>query len=114
VDARSDLYAVGAIAYFLLTGRPPFEGETTMDVLFAHCNTRPPRPSTVAPDVPPELENVVLRCLAKAPDDRFPDADALSVALADCSVGAGWSPKRTPIRPAARSDDGERTRVVVR
>lgn len=84
VDARSDLYSLGAVAYLLLTGRAPFRGETRMDVLLAHCHEPPVPPSRLVPDVPPDLEGVVLRCLAKDPADRFPDADALDQALARC------------------------------
>lgn len=95
VDTRSDLYSVGAVAHLLLTGRPPFESETAMDVLFAHMNKPPPRPSAVAHDLPAELDDLVVRCLAKQPDDRFPDADTLDSALAGCDTGAIWDPRRS-------------------
>jgi serine/threonine-protein kinase len=104
VDARSDLYSVGAVAHFLLTGHPPFERETTMDVLFAHCNAPPPPPSRLVPDLGPEIDALVLRCLNKAPADRFPNADALDTSLAECPVGAAWDPKQAPARrPVSRS-----------
>lgn len=95
VDARSDLYSVGAVAHLLLTGRPPFEFDTAMDVLFAHMNTPAPRPSDLAPGLPDDLDELVLKCMAKRPDDRYPDADALDSALAACDTGPVWDPKRS-------------------
>ena len=78
VDARSDIYSLGAVAYFLLTGQPAVRAATTpMDVMIAHARDEVVPPSGCQPDVPADLERVVLRCLAKNPDDRFPDADSL-------------------------------------
>ena len=83
LDGRADIYALGAVAYFLLTGRPPFAGSVGQ-VLAAH-QYEPPAPlSKYRPDVPADLEAVVLRCLAKDPAARFPDARALDAALAAC------------------------------
>jgi serine/threonine-protein kinase len=83
LDARSDVYSLGAVAYFLLAGRAPFAGRSVMLTIVAHL-TDPPEPLTShRPDVPAELEAVVLRCLAKNPADRFPDMDSLDVALAE-------------------------------
>jgi len=85
VDARSDVYSLGAVAYLLLTGQPPFRRPSRMDVLLAHCGDPPVPPSRLRPDVPPDLEAVVLRCLAKDPADRFPDVGSLDQALARCA-----------------------------
>jgi serine/threonine-protein kinase len=90
LDARSDVYSVGALAYFLLTGRAPFEGRTPVQVLAAHLYEAPAPLTGHRPDLPAELEAVVLRCLAKDPADRFPDARSLERALADCPLGAAW------------------------
>ncbi len=76
-DRRTDIYSLGAVAYFLLTGRPPFLGETAMEVMIAHTATRSVPPSEIRPGIPADLEQVVLRCLAKQPDDRFPDTPSL-------------------------------------
>ena len=84
VDARSDIYSVGALAYFLLTGFPPFAGRTGMKLIAAHLYEVPEPLSRRRPDVPADLEVVVLRCLAKEPDKRFHDVGSLDRALAAC------------------------------
>jgi serine/threonine-protein kinase len=91
VDARSDLYAVGAVAYFLLTSGPPFRAATIAEVCAHHVHTVPERPSVrLGRPVHAGLEAVVLRCLAKSPDDRFADAAALGKALRGCIEGSPW------------------------
>src|SRR5262249_25508786 len=92
LDARSDIYAVGALAYFLLTGRPPFAGRSAVAVIAAHPYEAPEPPSRHCPGVPSDLEGVVLRCLAKPPAGRFPDVASLAAALAGCASASGWSP----------------------
>jgi len=69
-DARSDLYALGATLYEMITGRPPFVGDDTVAVISQHINTRPVAPSLLAPGVPPPLESLVLELLAKDPTMR--------------------------------------------
>ena len=88
LDERSDIYSLGAVAYYLLTGRPPFEGEGGIAVLIAHARDPVEPPSRVRPGIPEDLERVVLRCLAKDPAERFPDAESLEQALADCACAA--------------------------
>jgi len=90
-DARSDIYSMGAVAYFLLTGRPPFEGDKPVKVMAAHIHQPVRRPSEICPDVPADLEAVVLRCLAKSPAERYPDVIALDEALAACEAAGQWS-----------------------
>jgi serine/threonine-protein kinase len=94
LDARADLYALGAVMYSALTGRPPFEGQSPFAVMMAHARDPVTPPRTVRPEVPVDLERVVLRCLAKRPEDRFPTAKALREALAACSCAAEWGPNR--------------------
>ncbi len=89
-DARSDLYSLGAVAYYLLTSRPPFEGSKTIQVLFAHAHDEVVPPSRWRPEVPHDLERIVLRCLAKNPDDRFASAEHLKRALDSCAVAGNW------------------------
>jgi eukaryotic-like serine/threonine-protein kinase len=74
LDERSDIYSLGAVAYYLLTGRPPFEGAGGIAVLIAHARDPVVPPSLVRNGIPEDLERVVLRCLAKDPAERFPDA----------------------------------------
>jgi serine/threonine-protein kinase len=87
VDGRSDVYGLGALAYFLLTGQSPFAGRTPVQMIAAHMYEPPEPPSRIRPEIPPGLEAVVLRCLAKKPDERFPDVLAVDRALADCLRG---------------------------
>jgi tRNA A-37 threonylcarbamoyl transferase component Bud32 len=90
LDHRCDLYAVGAVAYCLLTGHPPFEGENKVRVMLAHARDPVVPPSRLRPDLPDDLERVVLRCLAKDPDDRYPDAEDLRRALSTCGSAGTW------------------------
>ncbi|WP_018332004.1 protein kinase domain-containing protein [Actinomycetospora chiangmaiensis] len=78
-DQRLDVYALGCVLFEALVGRPPFVGERTA-VMLSHLNDPPPRPSTLVPSVPGELDDVVLRALAKLPDDRFGSAGELAAA----------------------------------
>ncbi|MCM2257195.1 MAG: serine/threonine protein kinase [Vicinamibacteria bacterium] len=82
LDARSDLYSFGVMAYAMLAGRLPFEGATVADVLVQHITKEPPPLDVVAPDVPPEMVAAIGRCLAKDPAKRFVDAASLKAALA--------------------------------
>ncbi|WP_079032185.1 protein kinase domain-containing protein [Streptomyces specialis] len=77
IDTRSDLYAVGCLLYELLTRRPPFVGESPLAVVYQHVQDTPRLPSDVAPEVPPELDGLVMRALAKDPDDRFQSAEEM-------------------------------------
>jgi eukaryotic-like serine/threonine-protein kinase len=91
VDARSDIYSLGAVAYALLTGRPPFDGSNPMDVLVAHIHEDVVPPSQHQPDVPADLEGIILRCLAKRPEHRFQDVDGLEQALSECVAANQWT-----------------------
>jgi serine/threonine-protein kinase len=90
LDARLDIYALGACAYFALTGRPPFLGNSAIEVMMAHARDPVEPPSMLRADIPHDLEMVVLTCLAKRPDDRYPDVKSLSRALAACASAADW------------------------
>jgi serine/threonine-protein kinase len=93
-DARSDIYSLGAVAYYLLTGRPPFDGSKPLAVLFAHAHDAVVPPSQIRSDVPHDLEQVVLRCLAKRPEDRFADAGSMRQALLECAAAGQWTEER--------------------
>jgi hypothetical protein len=81
LDARSDLYSMGAVLFQMLTGAPPFEGETSQEIVAKHIADAPPAPITVNPRVPGWLSDLVVRCLAKKPAERFQSAAEMLGAL---------------------------------
>jgi eukaryotic-like serine/threonine-protein kinase len=88
VDPRSDLYSLGIVLYELLTGKTPFDGETPVEIAMKHLSTAPKPPSRLRSDIPPELDMVVLRALAKNPDDRYQSADEMEADLERVARGA--------------------------
>jgi serine/threonine-protein kinase len=85
VDERTDIYALGAVAYFLLAGHDVFSGETVVEVLSRHMLQEPQPPSThLAKPLPSDLEQLVLQCLAKDPAERPPSASSLRASLLAC------------------------------
>jgi serine/threonine-protein kinase len=91
LDARSDIYSLGAVAYALVSGRPPFERASPLEVIVAHARDEVVPPSRQRPDVPADLERIILRCLAKRPEDRFRDAESLDQALSECAAVDRWT-----------------------
>lgn len=91
VDARSDVYALGAVAYFMLTGRPLFRGRSIVEIVTQHMTAVPTPPSEVEPSVPADLERVILSCLEKSPDQRPGSARALSERLSRCAAAEEWT-----------------------
>ena len=92
VDGRSDIYAVGCVAYWLLTGRLVFEAETAMKTMVAHIRSTPLSPSQVSElEISRSLDELVLACLEKDPADRPQDANELAQRFAECDVGDAWS-----------------------
>ena len=90
-DQRSDIYSLGCVAYWLVTGKLLFEGES-MKTAIDLFTVMPPAPSERAPQpVEPDLDAVIMACLAKSPDDRPQSATALAARLRDCAVGLGWT-----------------------
>ncbi len=111
-DPRSDLYAVGAVAYYLLTGTPVFSGRGALETIHHHLQTAPePLSKRLGRAVPPELENLVLSCLAKDPAERPESARALAKAFAACpgvpawneSEAEGWWRERARRKAAAKT-----------
>lgn len=133
VDARSDLYSTGCLLYELLTGRPPFQGDSPVSVAYQHVSEAPLPPSKVDPAVPPSLDPLVLKALAKDPDDRYQTAAdfrsdveramaglPITSAMAPVTVAAAGvaaadatqqiSAAGGPADPLAGVDDGEKKR----
>jgi eukaryotic-like serine/threonine-protein kinase len=88
VDPRSDLYSLGVVLYELLTGKTPFDGETPVEIAMKHLSNTPKPPSALRPDVPRELDMVVMRALAKNPDERYQSADEMEADLERVARGA--------------------------
>jgi serine/threonine-protein kinase len=89
IDHRADIYALGVILFELLTGRTPFVKEAPGDLLIAHVSEPPPVPSSLQPSIPPELDRLILRMLAKSPDARPPTMEAVVRDLNGIHAGAG-------------------------
>ena len=95
VGARSDLYALGAVGYFVLTAQPVFEGKSVPEIWSHHLNTEPIPPSQhLEARVPEDLESVLLACLSKSPEDRPQTASELSAKLASCADWGAWTEDR--------------------
>jgi serine/threonine-protein kinase len=90
LDARADIYALGAVTYYALTGRPPFEGYSAFELMIMHARDPVTPPSQVHSGVPADVDAIVLRCLAKRPDDRFPSVKGLGEALRACQSASDW------------------------
>ena len=107
LDARSDIYSLGAVAYALLTGRPPFDGTNPLDVMIAHVRDEVNGRRSISADVPADLERVVLRCLAKSPEDRFQDVYTLEQALAECAAAEEWTQRHRQLVARDRPNCGD-------
>jgi serine/threonine protein kinase len=95
VDHRADIYAMGVILFECATGQKPFVADSLFDLLRKHVEAPPPSPRSIRPDMPPDLEHVILCALAKAPDQRFARAQAMSQALQQATQGlpeSQWAP----------------------
>jgi predicted Ser/Thr protein kinase len=102
VGPEADVYGLGGILYFLLTGRPPFAGKTMSEVLLKVVSEPATSPRSLNPDIPAAVETVVLCCLEKEPESRFPGVPALLDAL---RVVAGEPPAARPAAPRGRVED---------
>jgi serine/threonine-protein kinase len=112
VHEASDLYSIGVVLYEMLTGRPPFDGDSAVAIALKHVSEPPPSPREFRPEIPPQLEAVVLKSLAKTPEQRYGDADsfirdleaaeaALEGGPADSETTAMFAPAHVPEVTAA-------------
>jgi Protein kinase domain len=91
VDGRTDVYSLGCVLFQCLTGSVPFEGSNDVEVVFAHLGKPPPLLSERVPSLPPSVDGVIARAMAKAKEDRWPTCTALVAALAaELGTGAAW------------------------
>ena len=111
VTAASDCYAVGIVLYEMLTGRVPFDGDRAVAVAMKQISDEPTPPRMVEPSVPPELESVVMRALAKRPSERYRTAGEFSRALSEARTALDGSGSTTSVMPAAGPATAE-TRVM--
>jgi serine/threonine-protein kinase len=119
VDARTDVYALGATLYAMLAGRPPFDKATDLATMMAHVSDAPPTIASVAPNaqLPPGLEAIVMRCLAKNPDERYASMEELITAFklrpgeqtTSSDSGSHSSPRLTPPVIAVQSQPPKRS-----
>lgn len=98
LDQRTDIYSLGIVLYEMVVGRVPFEGSTAMRIINKHIHELPPAPSTLRPDLPAVVEQVMLKALAKQPADRYTRALDLATALREAVENAS-RPKRRVDRP---------------
>ncbi len=92
VDSRSDLYSLGAVGYWLLTGRTLFDRDNVEDLLVSQVKESPPRPSErLGKPMSPDLADLIMQCVAKRPEQRLPSAEALDQALAGCVSAGAWT-----------------------
>jgi tRNA A-37 threonylcarbamoyl transferase component Bud32 len=94
VDSRSDLYSLGAVGYWLLTGKTLFDHDTVEELLASQVRESPPNPSLrLGRPLSPDLADLIMHCLAKQPEQRPPSAEALEQALAGCASAGAWTPQ---------------------
>lgn len=109
-DLRSDLYSLGCTMYYLLTGIPPFPGGGIVDKLTRHAKSPPPNVRDLRPDVPPALADVMLRMMAKQPEDRYANFDELIAALDAVPIDAGAAVPGVVLLPIEDGGQAEPTR----
>jgi serine/threonine protein kinase len=114
VSPKSDLYALGAVLYHMLAGRPPFEGPKAIGIMYCHINEPPPRPGATVDGIPGALDEIVIRLMAKTPDDRVQDAFAVTqtlVAIRDNPLPALTEPLQgsSPLPAPADTESGGTT-----
>jgi len=108
LDERVDIYGLGCVAYWLLTGERVFTGRTALEVLLHHSKTPPTPPSErVRTPIPAPLEALVMQCLAKEREDRPPSAEWLAARLVECPTAGEWTPDRAREWWESRASSGK-------
>jgi serine/threonine protein kinase len=98
-DPRVDIYSLGIVAYEMLTGQVPFTGVSVFDIVTRHVNEPPRPPRELVPDIPPAVEAIILRAIAKRPEDRFASMEVMEQALLEAPAGPGV-PVTLPVVPS--------------
>jgi beta-lactam-binding protein with PASTA domain/tRNA A-37 threonylcarbamoyl transferase component Bud32 len=106
VTASSDLYSVGIVLYEMLTGKVPFSGDSAIEIAMKHLNELPKPPSKIRPEVPEELDHVVLRALSKAPEDRYQSAEEFAEDLHRVEAGLPLAPETSEAATALLAAPG--------
>ena len=106
VDTRSDLYSCGCMLFELLTGRAPFKGDSAVSVAYQHVAEMPPLPSAIAADISPELDRMVMKSLAKRPEERYQDAASMRSDMVRAAPGAAISAPMLPPLPVTTPTEG--------
>src|SRR6266704_2254081 len=104
-DTRSDLYSVATVLFEMLAGRPPFEGDTAVDIVIKHMNERVPSISHLRPDLPPEIDGFIQKAMAKLPADRYGTPQEFISAIEQLQ-------QRVPPMQAERQETGERAPIA--
>jgi eukaryotic-like serine/threonine-protein kinase len=106
VTASSDLYSVGIVLYEMLTGKVPFSGDSAIEIAMKHLNELPKPPSKIRPEIPEDLDQVVLRALAKAPEDRYQTAEEFAEDLHRVEAGLPLAPETSEAATALLAAPG--------
>ena len=112
VDARSDLYSTGCLMYELLTGRPPFTGDSPVAIAYQHVRENPVPPSRLDPDMPPWADAIVLRAMAKSPNDRYQSAAEMQADIQRAAPGVQVA-AIAPVPPSQANSTAPRTQQML-
>jgi beta-lactam-binding protein with PASTA domain len=113
VDQRSDLYSVGIVLYEMLTGKVPFSGDTPLEIAMKHLSAIPEPPSKLRPEIPDDLDLIVLRALAKDPEERYQSAEEMASDLSRVARGLGVSDETADAATAVLSGSGATAETIV-